>query len=147
MTALPREPALDATAKLLRDPYRYITTRCRRFGSDAFQTRLLLRPTICMSGPDAAEIFYDEARFARRGAMPEPVRATLLGKGGVQGLDDEAHRHRKALLISLMTPDRVAALGSRFGEELAGAAAQWRLRTRIVFYDALHEPLTRAVCA
>lgn len=85
MTAMPEEPTLDATAKLLRDPYRFIATRCRRFGSDVFRTRLLLRPTICMSGADAAKLFYDEARFAREGAMPEPVRATLLGKGGVPG--------------------------------------------------------------
>ena len=147
MTKMPQEPTLDATARLLRDPYRYIATRCRRFGSDAFQTRLLLRPTICMSGSDAAELFYDEARFARQGAMPEPVRATLLGKGGVQGLDDEEHRHRKALFVSLMTQDRVAALGARFGEELAVAATRWRSRSEIVLYDALHEPLARAVCA
>lgn len=147
MTTMPREPTLDATARLLRDPYRYIPTLCRRYGSDAFRTRLLLRPTICMSGPEAAALFYDEARFARQGAMPEPVRATLLGKGGVQGLDDEEHRHRKALFVSLMTPDRLAALGARFGEELAAAATQWCSKSEIVLYDALHEPLTRAVCA
>lgn len=147
MTTMPQEPTLDATDRLLRDPYRYIVTRCRRYGSDAFGTRLLLRPTICMSGPEAAALFYDEGRFARQGAMPEPVRATLLGKGGVQGLDDEEHRHRKALFVSLMTPDRVAALGARLGEELAAAASQWCSKGEIVLYDALHEPLTRAVCA
>lgn len=46
-----------------------------------------------------------------------------------------------------MTPVRVAALGSRFDEELATAATRWRSEKRVLLYDALHEPLTRAVCA
>ena len=57
-----------------------------------------------MTGPDAAELICDPERFVRRGAMPDAVTKTLLGKGGVQALDGEAHRARKHMLMSLMNP-------------------------------------------
>lgn len=115
MPSIPRDPALDSSLAFIRDPYRFVSKGCRRFGADLFETRLLLRRTVCMSGPAAAEPFYDTSRFARCGAMPGAVRKTLLGEGGVQGLDGEAHRHRKRMLMSLMGPERIA--------ELAGAVS------------------------
>jgi fatty-acid peroxygenase len=63
-----------------------------------------------MSGRDAAEIFYDRDKFVRAGAAPEPVRATLFGKKGVQGLDGAAHELRKQMFMSLMTPARIEIL-------------------------------------
>lgn len=146
MPTIPRYDAIDSTAALLRDPYRFIGARCRRLGSDAFEACIGLRPTICMSGPEAAALFYDEARFVRRGAMPEPVRATLIGKGGVQGLDGAAHRHRKQLFLSLMTPGRVARLGELVAARWADEAQGWPAQSQVVLYDELPEILTRAVC-
>lgn len=43
-----------------------------------------------MTGSEAAQLFYDWRRFARRGVMPKAIQMTLLGEGGVQGLDDGA---------------------------------------------------------
>lgn len=51
----------------------------------------------------AAELFCDESRFVRRGATPGRIQRTLLGRGGVKGLDDEPHRHRKAMFMSALT--------------------------------------------
>ncbi|WP_338666250.1 hypothetical protein VQH23_25910 (plasmid) [Pararoseomonas sp. SCSIO 73927] len=65
-----------------------------------FEARLLLRRTICMKGPEAAALLCDVDRFGRRGAMPVRIQKTLLGRGGVQGLDDAAHRHRKAMFMT-----------------------------------------------
>lgn len=147
MGGIPRDTRPDSTIALARDPYRYIGETCRRLGSDLFETRVMLRPTICMTGPEAARLFYDPGRFVRRGAMPGRIKKTLLGQGGVQGLDGEAHRHRKAMFMSLMTRGRIAAL-----MELAGAwwqeyADQWALMEQVVLYDELPGLLTRAVCA
>ena len=74
MRRMPRDKNLDSTLALMRDPYRFISKRCRRFGSDVFETRLLLQPVVCMSGPEAAHLFYDPERFVRGGAMPGRIQ-------------------------------------------------------------------------
>lgn len=147
MPKTPHTKGLDDTVSLLADPYLFISKRCERFGAHAFETRLLLKETTCLKGAEAAELFYDNSRFKREGAMPAAIQKTLLGQGGVQGLDDEAHRHRKRLFMSLMAPERVSALAEFFEVEWRRAAQGWAGRWEIVLYDELHEPLTRAVCA
>lgn len=147
MSPIPRDRAVDATLALLRDPYGFISKRCRRYGSDAFETRLMLRKTICMTGPEAAELFYDTARFTRRGATPGRIQKTLFGQGGVQGLDAEAHRNRKGAFLSLMTPERLAELVDRTGEVWLASARKWTEMKRVVLYEEVQEVLTRSVCA
>lgn len=144
---LPRDTYLDNTLALFREPYDFVSNRCRRFGSDLFETRLMLRRTICMTGPDAARLFYDQERFIRRGAMPEPIRATLLGKGGIQGLDDEDHRHRKQMFLSFMTPESIGRLGDLMADQWRAQARRWASMDRVVLYPELHPILARAVCA
>ncbi|QIH74593.1 cytochrome P450 [Brevundimonas mediterranea] len=137
----------DQTLALLADPYRRLSRLFEQAGADAFETRLALKETICLRGREAARVFYDEARISRAGAMPAPVRRTLLGEGGVQGLDGEAHRARKRVFMSLMSPERIARLGELFEAEWRRAAVEWAGEEDIVLYDALQPVLTRAVCA
>lgn len=136
----------DESMAFKRDPYRFIAKRCRQFASDVYETRLFLRKTTCVTGPAAAQLFYDGDRFSRHGAAAEPLQKTLLGVGGVQSLDGAAHQHRKAMFLALMAPERVRELAELFGQELRRAAAQWQAERRVVLYDALHPVLTRAVC-
>lgn len=143
---MPRHGAFDSSLAFLADPYRFITRECRRRHSDLFEARILLQPTVCMTGPRAAELFYDTARFARAGAMPEPLRATLVGKGGVQGLDGAAHRHRKAMFMALMTPQCIGRLVEFAAESWDENVRRWATQPKIVLYDALQPLLTRAVC-
>ena len=105
MADIPRERTPDSTLLLALDGYEFISKRCRRYHSDIFQTRLLLQQTICMIGPEAARVFYDTERFQRRDAIPKRVQKTLFGEGGVQVLDDDVHRNRKQMFMSLMTPE------------------------------------------
>ncbi|CAD7025760.1 cytochrome P450 [Pseudorhizobium halotolerans] len=147
MSRIPRDRSFDSTLALLLDPYGFISKRCRRYGADLFQTRLLLRPTICMTGPEAAELFYRQDLFARSGAAPGRVQKTLFGQGGVQGLDGEAHRHRKQMFMSLMTPERIEALKELTAEWWRTYAQKWTTMDRVILYDEVQELLTRAVCA
>jgi fatty-acid peroxygenase len=140
-----REPARDSTAALLENPYRFVSARCADLGSDVFEARIMVRKTVCMRGADAAELLYDDALCRRRGAAPEPVRATLFGKGGVQGLDGAAHRVRKQMLLALCSPENARKLASTFAGELRAAAPTWAHR-ETVLYDALHPVLMRSVC-
>jgi fatty-acid peroxygenase len=147
MPEIPRDPAFDATLPFLRDPYRYISKRCRELNSDLFQIRLaLVRTGICITGPAAAELFYDESKFKRRGVAPRRFQKTLFGKGGVQGLDGEAHRHRKRMFMSLMTPERIARIGQISADYWGTFAKKWAGRDRVVLYDETRELLTRTAC-
>lgn len=147
----PHESAFDSTAALLADPYDFIRKRCERHGSDAFGARLLGRDMVCLHGAAMAERFYDSALFERAGAAPEPLRATLFGKGGVQTLDGDAHRVRKAMFLRLMSPASIARLVGHTRNEWEGALRRWRGdghgSRRFALYDALHPMLMRAVCA
>lgn len=147
MPKIPRDKGLDSTLALSLDPYRFIAKRCRRHGADLFQTRILLQKTICMTGPETAELFYSPERFLRHGAPPRRVEKTLFGKGGVQGLDDEAHRHRKQMFMSLMAPERIAQLTEMSADKWRNFAAKWASKPPVVLYDELREMLTRTVCA
>lgn len=137
MHRIPRDKGLDSTLALLHNPYRFIARRCRLHGSDLFETRLLLRKTLCMSGAEAARLFYDPERFVRHGAMPPRLQKTLFGVGGVQGLDGEAHRHRKHMFVALlMDAERVAQLVEAVRGEWRTCARRWERMEKVVLYDA-----------
>lgn len=140
---IPRAPGVDHSLRLLRDPYRFIATECDALGSDAVQLRLLLEPVIGLRGPEAAALFYDKRRFQRAGAAPEPVRATLFGKGGVQGLDGPAHVARKQFFLATCGPAVVPALAAIAAEEWRACAAQWAGQDRLVLYPAAQDWLAR----
>ena len=144
---IPGDGRLDSTLSLVRDPYRFISRRCRELDTDLFQTRLQLHRTICMRGRDAAELFYDPGRFQRKGAAPERINKTLFGRGGVQGLDGSEHRHRKALFLGLMDADAIRTLAAITREHWRRAAADWPARGPIVLYDELQPILCRSACA
>ncbi len=78
--AIPREQGLDNSMKLLMQGYNYIPNRRRRFHSDIFQTRLMGQKVICIGGEEAAEVFYDELKFRRKGAAPKRIKESILGK-------------------------------------------------------------------
>ncbi|MFE9692878.1 cytochrome P450 [Micromonospora sp. NPDC005806] len=147
MSAIPTDRSPESTLAFLQAGYRFITDRCDRHGSDIFQTRLLLERTICLRGRPAAELFYDNDRFVRRGGMPMRGQHTLTGTGGVQGLDDAAHRTRKAMLMSIMTPAAIRHLGQLFDDEWRARIPVWAESGPVALYDEVARILTWAVCA
>ena len=150
--SLPRAGGLDATLALMEDPYGWISARCDELGSEAFGARIMLHDTVCLRGRAAAALFYDAARFERDGAMPGIVRNVLLGKGGVQGLDGAAHRHRKAMLMSFMTPAGVTRIGDIARRELEAASGRWLEARRrepsapLALYPEMRTLVTRTAC-
>lgn len=147
MTKPPRDPWPDATLPLLSDPYRYLSRRARALGSDAFRLRVLGRPAYALTGPEGAAAFYGPA-MRRRGATPGRVRRVLFGpKGVVQGLDGAAHRHRKAMHLSLMGEASLDALERRFVEAVEARLPGWREAGEVDLYEALRPAVAEAVCA
>lgn len=146
MPDIPRDLQAESSLSLLSEGYSFIPSRCQRLGTDIFQVRLLLQNTICMSGEEAAKLFYDEQLFQRRHAAPRMLQKTLFGQGGVQGLDDEAHRHRKRLFMSLLGADAVAELVRLSESHWQAAIETWQRRDRIVLMPEVQAILTRTVC-
>lgn len=128
MPTISRDKALDSTAALLSENYAFISNRRECYGSDIFQTRPMLRTAICMRGREAAELVYDAARFTRKQALPKPTLWLLLDKGSVSLLDDAAHRHRKPMFMSLMSPQAIEALAEDMAEDWRGRIDLWILR-------------------
>ncbi|MER7460182.1 cytochrome P450 [Micromonospora sp. NPDC126480] len=147
MATMPVDRSPDSTLAFLRSGYRFISERCDRHGSDIFATRLLLERTICLRGRPAAELFYDNERFVRAGALPMRAQRTLTGVGGVQGLDGAEHTNRKAMFMSLMTPSAVGRLGQLFEDEWRARIPVWESSGPVVLYREVARVLTRAVCA
>lgn len=104
--AIPRSPGFDETLDLAREGYAFLSQRFRSMNSPIFRTRLMLRDVICLTGPDAARLIYDDDRLTRVGAMPQMVLRLIGGKGCVQQLDGPAHRHRKAMFVRMLVEDR-----------------------------------------
>ncbi len=99
-----------------------------------------------MRGQAAAQIFYDESRFIREGAAPERMLGVLLGKGGVQGLDGEAHRVRKAMFMQVVEPSHRHELVQRFSQAWEGALPRWSRMRRVPLLQEVERLLFSVVC-
>jgi len=141
-----RDPALDSSWRLLQDGYEFISKRAEALGSDCFVTRLLGKRVVCLRGEEAAALFYDEARFERRNAVPRRVVTSLFGKGGVQGLDGEQHRQRKALFLAILSEQSVQKLADVTLERFRLARSDWQRRPTVTLFDASAAVLTQSVC-
>lgn len=137
---------MDSTLGVFITGYPYFLKQFRQQDRDILETRFLLRKTMCMRGEEAGRIFYDPQRFYRKGAAPKRLEKTLFGKGGVQGLDDEAHRHRKTLFMKVMTPSSVGRLRGIFEENLERALQEWEQQESIVLFTEMEKALFRAAC-
>lgn len=132
----------DMTLGLLREGYDYVGNRCERLGSDLFRTRLLARPAICMRGAEAAELFYDESRFTRQGAMPKPALRLLQDEGSVATLEGEAHRRRKAMFLELMGESERERLREIFATGWRARLCRPEPRAEVI----LHDEVQRILC-
>jgi fatty-acid peroxygenase len=146
MPDMPKDSSPDATRALLRDGYDFIRNRCRDLETDVFMTRIGLEQTICMRGAEAARLFSDTERFQREGAAPSLARKTLFGEGGVQGLDGEPHRHRKAMFMSLMTAESVERMADIFTAHWRRYIDRWRGMDEVVLFDESSRLITEAIC-
>lgn len=142
----PRLAGWDQSLAFLADPYRFISKQCLTHDSDVVQARIMLQPTVLMTGSRAAELFYDKDRFARENAAPEVLRAALFGKSCVQGLDGAAHLQRKRFFMASMAPEYVDQL-IRIAEQVWPAISDdWAQKPRIELFSASQQWLARSVC-
>jgi fatty-acid peroxygenase len=145
--AMPHLKGLDHTLAFLRQGYQFISHHCDELNTDIFAARILLHPVVCVRGSEAAEMFYGRGHFTRQGAMPPTTMRLLQDKGSVQSLDGAAHRHRKAMFVSLlMNAEAETQLVDLFRTEWLHAIDDWAKRPSIVLFDEANLVITRAIC-
>ncbi|MDF2381820.1 cytochrome P450 [Nostoc ellipsosporum NOK] len=147
MNSIPRDARFDSTLALLREGYEFISNGCRRYGSDIFETRLMLARAYCVLGEEAARMFYEPGRFTRRGAIPRTTLGLLQDRGSVATLDHGPHHHRKELFLSMMGPEAVEGMAEIFEAEWRSRLPCWHSRGEIIFFDEMTSIVTRSVCA
>ncbi|MBM7552071.1 cytochrome P450 [Thalassobacillus pellis] len=143
---IPKEKSIDNSIALLKEGYRFIPNRCRQYGTDIFQTRLLGEKVLCMSGEKAAEIFYDKEKFHRKGAAPKRIQKTLFGENAIQSMDGNSHEHRKLLFMSLMTPDKLERLSQITNVLWREKTRDWQGADKVVLFEETKQLLCKAAC-
>jgi fatty-acid peroxygenase len=143
---VPYDKCLDNSLALMNEGYLFIKNRMDKYHTDLFITRLLGQKVICMSGQQAARIFYDPQLFQRNGAAPKRVQKTLFGENAIQSMDDEAHIHRKRLFMSLVTAPEQKKLSDIVLELLKASVGKWKGSKDIILFDEANLVLCQAVC-
>lgn len=143
MTGIPKENCTDASLALLREGYTFISSRCAQFGTDVFQTRLMGRTAFCLTGAEAAKIFYEPDRMTRRGALPKSTLRLLQDDGSVATLDGPPHRRRKAMFLELLSREKAEELATLVAEELRQTAQIWTLKQSVRLHDEFRAILGR----
>lgn len=145
-STIPVEKGLDNTVKLLKEGYRYIPNRKQEFHSDIFKTRLLGQKVICLSGEEAAKVFYDNDLFQRKGATPRRIQKSLFGTNAVQTLDGDEHKHRKQLFMSLMSKENLERLHGYTNEQWQVAIESWQQKEEVILFEEAKKIMCRTAC-
>jgi fatty-acid peroxygenase len=141
-----RECGPDHTMALLNEGYLFIKNRSKQGQCHLFVTHLLGEKVICMTGANAAKIFYDTERFTRKGAAPKRIQKTLFGENAIQGMNGTAHLHRKQLFLSLMESEQQQQLAVLTRAKLEAAIGVWRKKDQIVLFDEIKQILCASAC-
>src|SRR3954469_8194459 len=137
----------DNSLDLFAQGYGWLPNRRRALGRRTVPARLGGMRATGLEGPESARWFYDETHILRAGAVPEPVQATLFGKGAVHTLDGETHRVRKAMFVGLLMDEHaIADLVRRTTDAWDAAVAGWSERREIVLFDEAARVLAAGVC-
>ncbi len=61
-----KDKDIESFFNLSREGYMFIKNRMDQFKTNIFETRLLGKKVICISGGEGAKIFYDQERFKKK---------------------------------------------------------------------------------
>jgi len=116
---------MEITPLLMCEGYGFISNHGRKYQTDVFDTLFMGQKTICIRGPEAAKVFYDDRRFIRKGVAPKRIQKTLIGKDGVQGLDGAEHSKRKMMFLSIMNQANIQLLRKLMLKEWEISSRRW----------------------
>lgn len=136
---------LDELLSLLREGYSWMPGLRARSTNGVVRTRVMGQRAIGLCGPDAARFYYDEDHVRRHTAIPEPLRSTLFGHDSVHSLDGAAHRCRKSIFLTAVTPASTPPFAEAVATAWDETAASWPTGEPVVLFDEASRIITRAV--
>lgn len=142
----PHAKISDSSLAIMQDGYMFIKNRCDQLQTNIFETRLLGEKVICLSGQDGAKVFYDSSKFERKNAAPKRVQKTLFGENAIQGMDGEAHKHRKQLFMALASSPLQEQLAELMMEKWMSSISLWENAEKIILFDEATEKLCQVAC-
>ncbi|MEQ8156070.1 MAG: cytochrome P450 [Clostridiaceae bacterium] len=140
------DQTLDNTLALSQEGYMFIKNRMDKYKTSVFETRLLGQKAICISGEEAARVFYDPERFQRNGALPKAIQKTLFGVDAIQTMDGEEHLHRKQMFMSMMTPLHEKQLANLITQNWGAYIEKWEKAESIILLEEAKEILCLTAC-
>ena len=102
-TNIPHVQSLNGIRDFINEGYLFIQNRVEQYNSDIFETSILGKTVVFLSGGESAKVFYNPVLFQRNHATPKRIQKTLFGIDAIQTMDGKEHIHRKKLFMSLMT--------------------------------------------
>ncbi len=96
-------PLLGETLSFLKNQFNFVDERQARFGK-VFRSHILFKDTALLVGAEGAEVFNDESRVQRSGAMA-PHIADFFGGTSLPLLDGATHRRRKQQVMGAFGRD------------------------------------------
>ncbi|MFD9627376.1 cytochrome P450 [Peribacillus muralis] len=141
---IPHDKALDSSLAFIKEGYLFIKNRVDHFQSDLFVARFFGKQVICMSGKDAAMVFYDTEKFQRRGSVPKWIQKSFLGVKSVQLLDGKTHLDRKKNLLSIITPSDEKQIGEMVMQHWQALVSEDK--QNIVLFEEAKILLCRVAC-
>lgn len=141
-----KDKDIESFFNLSREGYMFIKNRMDQFKTNIFETRLLGKKVICISGGEGAKIFYDQERFKKNNALPKRVQKTLFGMNAIQTMDGGEHLHRKKLFMALMTPFHGEQLAKLVSEDLEASIDKWKVNDEVILFQESKEILCRVAC-
>lgn len=141
-----KDKDIESFFNLSREGYMFIKNRMDQYKTNIFETRLLGKKVICISGGEGAKIFYDQERFKKNNALPKRVQKTLFGMNAIQTMDGEEHLHRKKLFMALMTPFHGEQLAKLVSEDLEASIDKWKVNDEVILFQESKEILCRVAC-
>lgn len=146
VTEIPDDGVLDSSISFKREGYLFIKNRIDRLHADLFQTRMLGMPVICMSGREAAGLFYDPKHFRRAGAIPKMIQDTVTGENSIQNLDGKKHRERKRFFLDLASERQQKQISELTMAQWMEAVPEWEKSETVVLFEEARYVLLRTAC-
>lgn len=73
-----KDKDIESFFNLSREGYMFIKNRMDQYKTNIFETRLLGKKVICISGGEGAKIFYDQERFKKIMHYPNEYKKHYL---------------------------------------------------------------------
>ena len=143
---IPKDKGLDNTINILKEGYLFIPNRMNLFNSNIFETHIMAQKAICITGKDAAKVFYNEDLFKRKGVTPKRIQKTLFGENAIQGKDGIAHIKRKSLFMNILTEEYEEKVARLVKEELIKSIDKWEQMEEVILFREISQIICYVVC-